>query len=126
MDPVVFDSLFSEQLFAVPVKPTIVVNQSWENIGTDERVLLTKILGALKLSLDSVKVISQPSLDISSWTEKPKHLIYFGPPVRGLVQYEVIEANGVSIVASEGLKDLLQNDAARKKLWQALKAQFSI
>ena len=126
MDALIFESLFSGQLFTLPVPPTIVITQPWESIGTDERVLLSKILGALKLSIDSVKIKSQPSLNISSWVEKPKHLIYFGSPVKGLVQYEVIEANGVSIVASESLKDLLQNDASRKKLWQALKTQFSI
>jgi len=126
MDSVFFDSIYSEQLFAVPAQPVIVINQPWENIGTDERALLSKILAAVRLSLASTTIKFQPSLDISSWTQKPQRLIYFGDPVKGVPQYELIEANGVSIVASESLKDLLVNDVSRKKLWQALKIQFSI
>jgi DNA polymerase III psi subunit len=126
MDSILFDSIFTEQLFHIPVKPTVVVNQPWEKIGNDERILLSKILGALRLSIDSVTIKYQTSLDLSSWTEKPKQLIYFGSPVKGLQQYEVIDANGVSIVTSESLNDLLQNDQARKQLWQALKKQFSV
>jgi hypothetical protein len=126
MDPILFDSLFSEQLFAVPIQPVIIVDQPWADIGTDERMLLSKILAAVKLPLDSVTIKFQPSFDISSWLQKPKRLIYFGNLVKGIPQYEVIDANGVSIVASESLKDLLKSDASRKKLWQALKAQFSI
>jgi len=126
MDSVLFDSLFSEQLFEVPTRPVIVINQPWANIGADERVLLSKILAAVKLPLDSVTIKFQPTLDISSWSQKPKQLIYFGDQVKGVPQYEAIDANGVSIVASESLKDLIKNDASRKRLWQALKAQFSI
>ena len=126
MNSVVFDSIFSEQLFSIRLQPTIVLSQPWEKIGNDERVLLSKILGAIKLSIDSVTIKYQPSLDISSWIQKPKHLIFFGDPVKGLQQYEAIEANGVSIVTSESLSDLLKNDTSRKRLWQALKVQFSI
>jgi DNA polymerase III psi subunit len=126
MDSVLFDSIFSEPLYTVQTPPTIVVNQPWEKIGNDERVLLSKILGAIRLTLDSVSIKHQTSLDLSHWIQKPKHLIYFGEPVKGLQQYEVVEANGVSIVISESLADLLQNDTARKKLWQALKKQFSV
>lgn len=126
MDSVLFESIFSEQLFAVTTPPTIVINQPWEKIGIDERNLLAKILGAIRLSLDSVTIKYQSNLDLSAWSQKPNHLIYFGEPVKGLQQYEVVEANGVSIVISESLKDLLQNDASRKKLWQALKKQFAI
>ncbi len=126
MNSVLFESIFSEQLFSVAVAPTIVINQPWEKIGNEERNLLSKILGAIGRSLDSVSIKHQSTLDLSVWVEKPKHLIYFGDPVKGLQPYEVVEANGVSIVISESLSTLLQNDPSRKKLWQALKKQFSI
>ncbi len=126
MDSILFESIYSEQLFSVTIPPTVIVSQPWEKITIDERTLLSKILGALRLSLDSVSVKHQTTLDLSSWIQKPKHVIYFGDPVKGLQQYEVIEANGVSIVTSESLTDLLKNDASRKKLWLALKQQFSI
>ncbi len=126
MDSVLFESIYQEQLFSVTMPPTIIVNQPWEKITSEERTLLSKILGALRLSLDAVSVKHQTTLDLSNWIQKPKHLIYFGDPVKGIQQYEVIEANGVSIVTSESLSDLLKSDASRKKLWLALKQQFSI
>lgn len=126
MDSVLFDSIFSEQLFVVQPQPVIVINQPWKSITADERLLLTKILAALKLSLESVTIKYQPALDMSSWTQKPEKVIYFGDLVKGIAQYELIEANGVSIVASESLTGLSKNDSSRKKLWQALKMQFSV
>ena len=126
MDSVLFESIYAEQLFSVAVPPTVILNQPWEKISNDERILLAKILGALRLSLDSISIKHQSTLDLSGWIQKPKRVIYFGDPVKGLQQYEVIEANDVSIVTSEGLSDLLKNDASRKKLWLALKQQFSV
>src|SRR5882724_4470285 len=113
MDSVLFESIFTEQLYTVDVAPTIVITQPWEKISTEEQTLLSKILQALKLSLDSVSIKYQQTLDLSNWIQKPKQVIYFGDPVKGLAQYEVVEANGVSIVISESLKDLLQNDPSR-------------
>lgn len=126
MDSILFESIYQEQLFSLTMPPTVIVNQPWEKITADERTLLSKILGALRLSLEGVSIKHQTSLDLSDWIQKPKHLIYFGDPVKGIQQYEVIEANGVSIVTSESLSDLLKNDASRKRLWLALKQQFSI
>ena len=126
MDSILFESIYQEQLFSVAMPPTIIVNQPWEKITNEERTLLSKILGALRLSLESVSVKHQTTLNLSHWIQKPKHLIYFGDPVKGIQQYEVIDANGVSIVTSESLSDLQKNDASRKKLWLALKQQFSI
>ena len=126
MDSILFESIYQEHLFSLTIPPTVIVNQPWEKISIEERTLLSKILGALRLSLDSVSIKNQTSLDLSNWQQKPKQVIFFGDPVKGIQQYEVIEANGVSIVTSESLSDLLKNDASRKKLWLALKQQFSV
>ncbi|HEV8515068.1 MAG TPA: hypothetical protein VGQ59_17425 [Cyclobacteriaceae bacterium] len=126
MNSVVFESLYPEGLFAIALPPTIILDQPWEAITSVEKTLLEKILAALKQSLNSVTIRHQNSLDLSVWAMKPKHVIYFGKPVKGIPLYEVVEANEVSIVASESLKDLSGNDDSRKKLWQALKRQFSV
>jgi len=126
MESALFESVFAEQLYSVEVAPTIVITQPWEKTSVEERVLLSKILQALKLSVDSVTIKYQKTFDLSGWIQKPKQVIYFGDPVKGLAQYEVVEANGVSIVISESLRDLLQSDPSRKKLWQALKKQFTV
>jgi DNA polymerase III psi subunit len=95
-------------------------------ITSQEKVLLEKILTAIRHSLNSVTIKYQKSLDLSVWSEKPSHLIYFGVPVNGVPLYDLVQANGVSIVASERLQNLGANEEARKKLWQVLKKQFSV
>jgi|SRR6478736_9453166 len=126
MNSLLFESLYPEGLFAISLPPTVILDQPWQAISSTEKTLLEKILTALKQSLNSVTIHHQDSLDLSVWVVKPKHVIYFGRPVKGIPLYEVVEANGVSIVASESLKDLSCNDDSRKKLWQALKKQFTV
>ena len=126
ISPVLFDSLYHEGLFTISRPPTIILDQSWGTITTAEKTLLEKILAAIKQSLNSVTIQYQDSLDLSVWVEKPKRVIYFGKPVMGIPLYEAVEANGVTIVASESLKDLSGNEDARMNLWQALKKQFSV
>jgi DNA polymerase III psi subunit len=121
-----FQSIFTEELFSVKESTTIVINESWETISEEEKKLLSRILNAIKLSLDAVIIKSQATLNLSDWVHKPTHLIFFGDPVKGLAQYEVLVASGVTIVTSASLKQLAQDEPLRKKLWQALKKQFSI
>ncbi len=123
---ILFDSLYPEGLFAISPSPTIILDQHWEIITSAEKILLEKILAAIRQSLHSVTIQYQDSLDLSTWKEKPSRVIYFGKHVKGIPLYEAVEANGVTIVASESLKNLSGNEDARKKLWQALKKQFSV
>jgi DNA polymerase III psi subunit len=126
MSSILLETLYPEGLFAIALPPTIILGQPWEAFTSAEKTLLEKILTAIKQSLNSVTIQHQDSLDLSVWAVKPKHVIYFGKPVKGIPLYETFEANGVSIVASESLKDLSINEDSRKKLWQALKKQFSV
>lgn len=126
INPVLFESLFPEGLIIVSASPTIIFDQPWENITSAEKILLEKILTAIRQSLNTVTIRFQDSLDLSTWNQKPRHVIYFGKPVKGIPLYEAVEANGVSIVASEDLAYLSSHDEARKKLWLALKKQFSV
>lgn len=126
MSSVLFESLYPEGLFDIHLPPTIILDQPWGSFTSAEKTLLEKILAAIKHSLNSVTIQYQDSLDLSVWVVKPKHVIYFGKPVKGIPLYEMVEANAVSVVASESLKDLSSNEDSRKKLWQALKKQFSV
>lgn len=126
VNPVLFESIFTEELFAISPSPTIILDQPWATITSAEKALLEKILAAIKRSLNSVAIQYQDSLDLSAWVDKPQQVIYFGKPVKGIPLYEAVVANGVTIVASESLRDLSANEEARKKLWQALKKQFSV
>jgi len=96
-----------------------------------EKELLSKITEVLrqridpKLGLTSFAIVSVPSLDLSTWIERPERVIYFGPAIKGLNPYEVIQADRTKMVLSENLADLIPNEASRSKLWQALQQLFS-
>jgi len=126
MNQPLIDILFQEEVYTIPSKPVVLLQQSWDTLADEEKQLLSKILAALKTSLDGVVVKTQPSFDLSQWKQKPERLIYFGEVPKGIPYYEVVQSDGVSIVAAVSLKNLVPDDAARKQLWGALKQLFSL
>ena len=126
-----FESLYTEELYQVPTKIKIVITQPWSDLGKEEKDRLSKIAEALrqrinpKLRLEAFEVVYVQSLDLSALAKKPSKVIYFGPPVKGLDLYEVIEVRGTKMVLSETLSHLISNDASRTKLWAALRELFA-
>jgi hypothetical protein len=124
------DNVYTEDLYTIPAKTTIVITQHWTDLTEEEKEQLSKITEALrqrihpKLSLAAFAVVSVVALDLSTWTEKPETLIYFGPAIKGLSMYEVIQAGDTRMVLSESLADLIPNEASRTRLWQALRQLF--
>lgn len=118
--------LFTEELYSLKPGTTIVLTKPWAEVSAPETEQLAKMLNALKLTLDKVTVLYQPMLDLTLLTVKPEHLIYFGPPPTGIKYYEYTEREQVKLVASEELAVLIQDKAAKQKLWEALRQLFSL
>jgi DNA polymerase III psi subunit len=121
-----FESLYSEELYHPSPKTSVVIATAWEKITEEERQLLSKILGSVKLNLESVQIIEQPHFNLSTWVEKPKKVICFSPAPNALVKHEIIEVDGTSLVLSNSLAELIPDDASKRKLWLALKQLFSL
>lgn len=126
MEQEVFETTYQEEIFQIKPKPVVVINVGWEKLGEKERELLTKIISALKISLDSITIASQPNLEIISFAGKTNKLIYFGDLPLGISRYELLESGDLSYICSESLTQLLDNEASRKQLWVALKKLFSV
>lgn len=130
-DHLVFESLYTEDLYLLPPKTRIVITKPWDELTGPEKEQLTKITDALrqrinpKLSLDAFQISYTPALDLSTCNEKPEKLIYFGPTIRGLNYFELIETGSSKMVLSESLSELIANEGSRQKLWVALKQLFS-
>jgi len=123
-NPVLLDTLYPDGVYKATSAPVVVLDRPWEKASNEERVLLGKILTAIRHSPESVTIQWQPALDLSQWKAKPAKLIYFGKTVKGIPLYEVITVHGTTLVAAEELSALLQQEGARKKLWTALKTMF--
>ena len=126
MNKELFDATYPEEIFQIKPKPIVVINESWERLGNKERDLLTKIIAALKISIDTITVISHPSLQITSFQGKANKLIYFGDLPIGLPPYEVLESGTVSFICSDSLTQLVDNEPARKQLWLGLNSLFAL
>ncbi len=124
MESSTFGSTYLEEVYAVPALVTIVLGIPWSQIKEEHTLLLSKILQSVQLSLESVRIVYQPQLDISRWSEKPSKLIAFLPPPKGLATYEVIQTGDTSIIFSDTLEILNADDAVKRKLWNALKSHF--
>jgi hypothetical protein len=120
----IFESTYPEELYLIQPRVTVVIPVAWAEVKEEEKVLLSKILNAVKQSLDSVVIRQQPHLDLSVWAEKPERVLCFSP-AEGLPKFEVLPAQGTSVIVSLPLPELITNDEAKKKLWAGLKVMFS-
>jgi hypothetical protein len=127
MTPPTLSSItFQEDIYLIPELVTIVVEKPWANVSTSERAQLSKILNALKLSLEKVRVSFQSDLDLTKLIGRPTHVIVFGLTLKGVNLYEAITIKDTRLVMSESLSALLTNDDGKKKLWLALKPMFGL
>lgn len=129
--PYIADQTFPEEIYNIkPARTAVVITKPWKELTYAEKEQLQKISDALKarlnpkLSIDAFQIIHQTQLDIASLNQ-PREVIYFGPPIKGLAYFELIEANGVKMVLSESLHDLILNDPGKQKLWKALQQLFA-
>lgn len=120
----VFESTYTEELYRAAPRVTVVIGKPWEELTEEEKTLLSKILSAVRLKLETVAIWHQPKLNLSAYADKPSKVLCFAP-AEGLPKYEVLPANNTSVVVALPLADLLTDDDAKKKLWGALKQMFS-
>lgn len=120
----VFKTIYEEDVYSIPFPVTIVIGIPWNELKEDHRQLLNKILKAVKLSLEAVRILHQASLDLSSWSEKPGRMVAFVAPPKGFKHYEVIQTGETSVVFSDPLEFLNTDEAAKRNLWIALRALF--
>jgi DNA polymerase III psi subunit len=116
---------YNEEIYLIKDKTTIILSDPWEKVAEADRQLLQKILQSVRHSLASVRVLHQPSLSLADLDPKPSRMIYFGEPVTGLAQFEVIKTDS-SIVLAPRLSQLQNDPTGKQKLWMALKQLFGL
>ncbi|CAN5316403.1 hypothetical protein BH09BAC3_BH09BAC3_11550 [soil metagenome] len=124
MEDSTFKTIFSEEVYQIPSHVAVVIGIPWNEIKEDQRLLLSKILQAVKLSIDSVRMLHLTQFDLSSFEEKPSTILAFVTPPKGLASYEVVKTGQTSVIFSDPLESLITDDAAKRKLWGALKGLF--
>jgi DNA polymerase III psi subunit len=122
--PEIIESTFQEELYSIPPKTVVAIPTPWKSISDAEKVLLEKILGAVKLSINHVKVVHATQLDVLKWNDKPSHVLAFGLEMTGFSLYEPFEVHGIQVILSTNLSALDPDKEGKQKLWAGLKKVF--
>jgi len=125
-EPAFYESLFSEELYVLPPTVCIVLDKPWTSLSEEEKNLLQKILGSVKLSMASVRVISTARIEASMVsTFNAEKIITFGPVWdQNVLTYEAIKIDNIDVIVAHPLAQL--DDVRKKSLWLALKKAFVI
>lgn len=105
---------YTEEVYLIREKTTVILSDPWENIPEADRQLLQKILQSVRLSLASVRVLYQPKPDFGDLNSR---VIYFGA--------NEIKTEG-NVVQAPSLSQLQNDPAGKQKLWVSLKALFGL
>jgi len=118
------ENLYSEELYNLPPKVLIVVSKPWSEIQEDEKILLGKILSAVKLSLPSVQIINRAEFGFDDFNAYgPVCIIAFGATlINSTKMYERIMVDRTAIVVADALRQL--DDLRKRNLWLTLKEVF--
>jgi hypothetical protein len=120
-----FVHLFQEPLYQIPVNVIVVISKPWEKYSAEEKALLAKILGSVKIELASVRLLVYAALtqrEIENLAGQK--VLIFGTETLELKPYENIQAQGFTMIKADDLSAL--DDAKKKSLWLALRNMFGI
>jgi hypothetical protein len=117
--------LFQEEVYRIPVAVTVVLSRPWHKILDDEKALLAKILGSVRLSLDAVQIQFQPQISLQAVQKlNSGKVLLFGPAVEGVSDYQPLNVDGTVIIRADDLGQL--DDLRKKNLWLGLKQMFGL
>ena len=119
-----FESVYQEEVYDFRPPLTVVLSTPFKSLQEAELQLLSKLLHAVNRSLAAVRIVEEPNLDLSGWTDKPAYVIAFQAPPKGIEPYSIMTASGTSIIFSDSLNVLSGDLTAKQKLWASLKAMF--
>jgi hypothetical protein len=118
--------LFQEELyrFSSPAL-VVIVSKNWDEYSSEEKNLLAKILGSVKLDLASVQIISRTAVSLQALPSlHASKVLIFGSVADEIKLYENTTAQSFSVIRADDLARL--DDVKKKSLWLALKQMFGI
>lgn len=116
--------LFQEELYFFTNPVVVVLPKPWESYRTTEQTLLQKILTSVKIDMDTVQIVVQPSVELESLKIfSPARVLIFGSgTIADIPPYQSTPAQGFTVIRAD---DLSQFDEHKKKnLWIALREMF--
>jgi hypothetical protein len=119
-----YASPYAEEIYRIDTPVLVILDTRWVDVSEEARELLSKILCAVHCSLDSVRIVNQETLDLSSLPDVPLKVIAFVKAPKGVAMNEKISTPKTDMVVAEALSVLLADEVAKRKFWAALKTLF--
>jgi hypothetical protein len=118
--------LFHEEIYVLPPQMVVVTARPWHKILDEEKALLVKILGSVRVNINAISIVHQDKVSIESLKAlNPGKVLVFGSDVQGdLKSYELVVVDGVSVIRADDFPAL--DDVRKKTLWGAMKQMFGV
>lgn len=126
VNPEALPYLFQEDIYSFNSPVVVVLTKPWQHFEAEEHALLMKILTAVKVDINAVQMVVQPSIDLKALqVYSPSRVLLFGvTPSEDLPLYETQTAQGFKVIRADDLSAL--DDQKKKNLWLALRQMFSV
>ena len=111
--------LYTDDIYRINSQVIVVIDKEWSSVSEDQKALLNKILGSVKLSLAAVHIISRSDLSLKSLHFlSPSKVLVFGAQLEENIKpYESTIIQGTTVIKADHLAEL--DDARKKSLWTA-------
>ncbi|MBS1976923.1 MAG: DNA polymerase III subunit psi [Bacteroidetes bacterium] len=113
---------FTEEIYRIQPPVMVIIDKPWQQLDEEYKVLLGKILVAIKLSLSSVTIIHQENLNLSELAERARLTMAFIHPPSGIPVYEPIRSGDTTTLVAEPLDAIAAQEDSKRKLWNCLKS----
>lgn len=127
MDSQALSQLFPEDLYQYNTPIVVVLSKDWASYPEEEQMLLRKILGSVKVDINTVQMVARPLVDLNALQiYRPAKILLFGANSSdgNLPLYESTTAQGFTVIRADDLSVL--DEQRKKNLWLALQQMFGI
>jgi hypothetical protein len=116
--------VFTEDIYAIRHNLLILISEPWEKLQEEEKLLLTKIVEAIRYSLSEVTIQTANQTTFKELSIfNSRHIISFGVRVTEVTEPYVLTTNGkAQVVLADSLGSM--NQSGKEKLWAVLKNNF--
>jgi len=119
-----FDTTYAEEVYNFRPPLTVILDKPWNEQPEECREALVKLLAAVRQTTASVRMLHQPTLDLSALADPPARVVAFTKPPKGIALFEKLQTPSGELVVSEPLAALLADEALKRKFWTAFKTLF--
>lgn len=96
---------FTEEIYKIPDRVLIFIPVEWSALEPSQIDLLSKILGSVKHSLDTVQLLTKIEINLDEFVElSPRVILAFGVDIKQVPDYYKVEQyNGVPVLKAHAL-----------------------